>query len=105
MQASPTCECAYYITGNVCRCKHIAAVEHTLFISSEAALGKKVEVRKQDLACPDCREKDSRDRWCRGKHEKRQWYKCTICKRRFRDNPDFEYRQVPRLYITLALML
>ena len=43
---------------------------------------------------------------CHGRHEKRQRYKCTICKRRFGDNLGFEYRQVPRLYIiTPALML
>ena len=103
---SPTCECAYHTTGKGCRCKHIAAVEHVLFISSEAALGRKVDVGKQDLACPDCwAKKYSRDGWYRGKHEKRQRYRCTICKRRFRDNLGFEYRQVPRLYITLAPML
>ena len=56
--------------------------------------------------CPDCKkERYTRDGWYHGKHEKRQRYKCTICKRRFRDNLGFEYRQVPHLYITLALML
>ena len=44
---SPTCECAYHTTGKGCRCKHIAAVEHTLLISSEAAFGKKVDVKEQ----------------------------------------------------------
>ena len=28
-----------------------------------------------------------------------------MCERRFGDNPGFKYRQVPRLYITLTLML
>ena len=103
---SPTCECAYHTTGKRCRCKHIAAVKHALLISPKAALGRKVDVREQDLACPDCgAKKYSRDGWYHGRHEKRQRYKCTVCRRRFRDNLGFEYRQVPRLYITLALML
>ena len=103
---SPTCECPYHTTGKGCRCKHIAAVEHTLLISSEAALGKKVDVKEKELVCPDCKKGEhTRDGWYHGKHEKRQRYKCTVCKRRFRDNLGFEYRQVPRLYITLALML
>ena len=103
---SPTCECLYHTTGKGCRCKHIAAVEHTLLISSEAALGKKVDIKKQHIVCPHCKkEKYTRDGWYHGKHEKRQRYKCTVCKRRFRDNLGFEYRQMPRLYITLALML
>ncbi len=59
---SPACECAYHTTGKGCRCKHIAAVEHVLLISSEAALGRKIDIREQDLACPDCKEKKySRD--------------------------------------------
>ena len=50
---SPACEC---------RCKHIAAVKHALLISSEAALGKKIGIMEQDLACPDCgTKKYSRD--------------------------------------------
>ncbi len=103
---SPTCECAYHTTGKGCRCKHIAAVEHTLLISSEATFGKKVEVEEKELCCPGCKEKRYvRNGWYRGKYEKRQRYKCTICGRRFRDNLGFEHRQVPRLYITLALML
>ena len=103
---SPTCECPYHTTGKGCRCKHIAAVEHTLLISSEAALGKKVDVKEKELVCPDCKKGEhTRDGWYHGKHEKRQRYKCTVCKRRFRDNLGFEYSQVPRLYITLALML
>ena len=56
--------------------------------------------------CSDCKKrKYTRDGWYHGRHEKRQRYRCTVCKRRFRDNLGFEYRQVPRLYITLALML
>ena len=59
---SPTCECAYHATGEGCRCKHIAAAWHALLISSEATLGKKVDVREHDLACPDCgAKKYSRD--------------------------------------------
>ena len=34
-----------------------------------------------------------------------QRYKCSTCGRRFRDNLGFEYRHMPRLFITLALML
>ena len=84
---SPTCECAYHTTGKGCRCRYIAVVEHTLPISSEAALGKKVDV-KEDLVCPDCKEKKyTRDGWYCGKHEKRQRYRCSICGRRFR-RPD-----------------
>ena len=96
----------YRTTGKGCRRKHIAAVEHALLISPGDALGRKVDVREQDLARPDCREKYSRDGWYHGKHEKRQRYMCVTCKRWVRDNLGFECRQVPRLYITtLALML
>ncbi len=103
---SPTCECAYHATGKGCRCKHIAAVEHTLLISSEATFGKKVGVEEKELCCPGCKKKRYvRNGWYYGKHEKRQRYRCSTCGRRFRDNLGFEYRQVPRLYITLALML
>ena len=103
---SPTCECAYHTTGKGRRCKHIAAVEHMLLISSEASLGRKVDIKERELGCPKCKEsKFARDGWYRGRHEKRQRYRCSICGRRFRDNLGFEYRQVPRLYITLALML
>ena len=103
---SPTCECTYHTTGKGCRCKHIAAVEHTLLISSEATFGKKVDIKEHELKCPGCKKKEyTRDGWHHGKHEKRQRYKCVMCGRRFRDNLGFEYRQVPRLYITLALML
>lgn len=31
---SPTCECAYHTAGKGCRCKHMAAVEQALLISS-----------------------------------------------------------------------
>ena len=85
---SPTCECAYNITGTGCRCKHIAAVEQALLISPEATLGRKVDVREQDLACPYCKEKRySHDGWYRGKHEQGQGYMCTVCKRRARGQP------------------
>ena len=53
---SPTCECAYHATGKGRRCKHIAAVEHMLLISSEAALGRKVDVKERELRCPKCKE-------------------------------------------------
>ncbi len=103
---SPTCECAYHATGKGCRCKHIAAVEHTLLISSETTFGKKVGVEEKELCCPGCKKKRYvRNGWYCGKHEKRQRYRCSVCGRRFRDNLGFEHRQVPRLYITLALML
>ena len=81
---SPTCECIHHITGKGCRCKHMAAIEHTLLISSEATLGKKVDIKKQYLVCPDCKKEEyTRDGWYYGKYEKRQRYKCTVCKRRF----------------------
>ena len=55
-----------------CRCKHIAAVEHTLFISSEAALGKKVDIMKQHMVCPHCKKEGyTGDGWYYSKHEKR----------------------------------
>lgn len=96
---------AYHTTGKGCRCKHVAAVEHVLLISPEAALGKKVDVKEQELMCLGCKEKKYvRDGWYRGKHEERQRYRCITCGRRFQDNLRFEYRQVQRLYITLALM-
>ena len=73
---NPTCECICHTTGKGCRCRHIAAVEHALLISSEAALCKKADIREHDLACLDCGEKKyARDGWYRGKHEKRQRYK------------------------------
>lgn len=56
---SPMCECTHHTTGKGCRCKHIAAVEHTLFISSEAALGKKVDIKKQHMVCPHCKKEES----------------------------------------------
>ena len=55
---SPACECVYHTTGKGCRCKHIAAVEHALLISSEATLGKKVDVKEQDLVCSDCKKEE-----------------------------------------------
>ena len=62
----------------------MAAVEHTLLISSEVALGKKVDIKKQCMVCPHCKKEEyTRDGWYYGKHEKRQRYKCTVCKRRF----------------------
>ena len=84
----------------------MAAVQHTLLISSEAAPGKKVDIKKQYMVCPHCKKEEHiRDGWYHGKHEKRQRYKCTACKRRFSGQLGFEYRQVLHLYITLALML
>ena len=55
---SPTCECAYHTTGKGCRCKHIAAVEHTLLISSEATFGKKVDVEEKELCCSGVQEEE-----------------------------------------------
>ena len=36
----------------------MATVEHTLLISSEAALGKKVDIKKQNLICPNCKKEE-----------------------------------------------
>ena len=103
---SPTCECPYHITGKGCRCKHIAAVEHNLLIMSQPIRGEEKAIEQRELSCPDCGEtKYTRHGLYHGKHEARQKYKCSACGRRFRDNLGFEYRQVPSLYITLALML
>ena len=103
---SSTCECAYHTTGKACRCKHIAAIEHLLLISSEASLGKKISVKEHELKCPKCKEKNYVcNGWHYGEHEDRQRYKCKACGRRFGDNLGFEYRHMPRLFITLALML
>ena len=50
----------------------MAAVQHTLLISSEAALGKKVDIKKQHMVCPHCKKGEyTRDGWYHGKHEKR----------------------------------
>ena len=103
---SPTCECAYHTTGKGCRCKHIAAVEHMLLIQSQPAGGKPTAVGGQKLRCPGCKKtKYTPHGRYHGEHEDRQIYKCSVCGRRFRDNLGFGYRHVPRLYITLALML
>ena len=70
-----TCECAYHTTGKECGCKHIAAVEHLLLISSEAALGKKISVEEHELKCPTCKKKKFvRDGWYRGEYEDMQRY-------------------------------
>ena len=58
------------------------------------------------MVCPDCKEeKYTCDGLYHGKHEKRQRYRCSVCGRRFRNGLGFEHRHIPRLYITLALML
>ena len=101
---STTCECAHHTTGKGRRCKHTAAVEHTLPMSSEAAFGKKVDVKEKELRCPNCK-RYACDGWYAGKREKRQRYRCVICSRRFRDNLGFECRRVPPLCITLAPVL
>ena len=44
---SHACGCAHHATGKGCRCKHAAAVEHALLISSGAAIG-----RSKYLAAP-----------------------------------------------------
>ena len=59
---SPTCECAYHTTGKGCRCKHIAAVEHTLLISSDATFGKKVDVKEKESVLPRVQEEEVRPR-------------------------------------------
>ena len=105
---SPTCKCAYHATGKGCRCKHIAAVEHALLISSEAALGRKIDIGEQDLACPDCgAKKYSRDGWYATAGTRRgRGTSASHASGGSGDNPGFEYRQVPRPYIiTLAPML
>ena len=77
-----------------------------LLIQSQPAGGKPIAVGGQKLRCPGCKKtKYTRHGWYRGEHEDRQIYKCSVCGRRFRDNLGFEYHHVPRLYITLALML
>ena len=102
---SPTCECAYHTTGRGAGAD-ISRRSNTCCPYREAALGKKIVVEEKDLVCPECKKKKyTRDGWYHDKHEKRQRYKCTVCKRRFRDNLGFEYHRVPRLYTTLALML
>ena len=63
-------------------------------------------IEEKDLVCPDCKKKKyTCDGLYYGKYGDKQRYRCSTCGRRFRDNLGFEYRQVPRLYITLALML
>lgn len=53
-----------------------------------------------------CREKKyTLDGWYRSKHEDRQRCRYSACGRRFWSNLGFEYRQVPRPYITPALMV
>ena len=63
-------------------------------------------VEEKGLVCPDCKEeKYTCNGLYSGKHEKRQRYRCSTCGRQFRNGLGFEYRHMPRLYITLALML
>ena len=77
-----------------------------LLIRSQPAHGKGITVGEREMACSGCKKaKYASHGWYRGKHEDRQIYKCSICGRRFRDNLGFEYRHVPRPYITLALMV
>ena len=102
----PTCECAYHVHGRGRRCKHIAAVERLLLISSKRAPGNHVVIKEQELRCPDCKKQNyKRNGVYRGKYEDRQRYKCHECGRGFRDNLGFEYRRVPSVYITMALIL
>ena len=94
---SPTCRCSYHATGKGCRCRHMAAVEHDLPMSSEAALGRKVGINEHEPKCPGCKKrKYARDGWYTGKHEKRRRCRCAVCGRQFRDIPGLEYRRVPR---------
>lgn len=102
----PTCECEFHIKGNGRRCKHIAAIEHTLLAKTESPDVQSYYIPERKLKCPSCKKSEYiryGTRQC--KHEKKQLYKCKICNRQFRDNLGFEYRHTPHKYITLALML
>ncbi len=102
----PTCECAYHVRGRGRRCKHIAAVEQLLLISSKRAPGKRTVIKEREIRCPDCEKQNyKRNGVYHGKYEDRQKYKCRECGRGFRDNLGFEYRRVPSIYITMALIL
>ena len=105
---SPTCECKYHTTGNRCRCKHIAAVEHMLLVHADDTLRThdNIAIEKPKLKCPDCKcEQYTRYGTYRGKSGDKQLFKCKKCSRRFRDNLGFEYRHTAPIYITLTLML
>ena len=47
----------YHTTGKACRCRHIAAIEHLLLMSSEVSLDKKISVKEHELKCPKCEKK------------------------------------------------
>ena len=96
----PTCECAYHTRGRGRRCKHIAAVEQLLAISSEPAPGGHTVIKEQEVRCPKCKREDyTRDGIYHGKYEDKQLYRCS-CGRQFRDDPGVEYRQIPKKFIT-----
>ena len=45
------------------RCKHIAGVEHLLFISSETSLGKS-SIKERKIECPRCKKESApENRW------------------------------------------
>ena len=106
----PTCECAYHTTGNGCRCKHIAAIEH-LILSETKSDCSKVDDKEELIStpvqeCPKCHSKKFVcNGWYTGKSGKKQRYKCKKCNHRFRDNLGFEYRHTSPMYITLCLLL
>ena len=101
----PTCECKYHATGRGRRCKHVAAVEQLLSISSEPAPAEHIVIEEQEMRCPKCKRKDYiRDGTCHGTYEDKQMYRCS-CGRQFRDNLGVEYRQIPKKFITAILLL
>ena len=101
----PTCECKYHATGRGRRCKHIAAVEQLLSISSEPAPAEHIVIEEQEMRCPKCKCMDyTRDGIYHGKYEDKQLYRCS-CGRQFRDNLGVEYRQIPKKFITAILLL
>ena len=101
----PTCECKYHATGKGRRCKHIAAVEQLLSISSEPAPAEHIVIEEQEMRCPKCKCMDyTRDGIYHGKYEDKQLYRCS-CGRQFRDNLGVEYRQIPKKFITAILLL
>ena len=101
----PTCECKYHATGRGRRCKHIAAVEQLLSISSEPAPAEHIVIEEQEMRCSKFKRKDyTRDGIYHGKYEDKQPYGRS-CGRQFRDNLGVEYRQIPKKFITAILLL
>ena len=74
----PTCECKYHATGRGRRCKHIAAVERLLSISSEPAPAEHTVIEEQVVKWPKCKRMDyTRDGIYRGRYEDKQLYRCS----------------------------